>query len=84
MSYNTADNYPLPYDFNGGETTQRTAEQAPRIKVIDHPVSKMEVGEVFYYGKVSDNSLRNAIMVLRKQGKVFETDRVNKTYTRIC
>jgi hypothetical protein len=50
MSYNNADNYPLPYAFNDDNTGKKTYTRP----LVDHPIKHMKPGETYQVQNKTD------------------------------
>jgi hypothetical protein len=84
MSYNTAENYPLPFGFNDGDTGDKYVKpRNGRPFTESHPIALLKVGEAFHYEVIEVRKFNHVLIRMRKIGKKFENDRFQKTYTRI-
>jgi hypothetical protein len=84
MSYNTAENYPLPFGFNDGDTGDKYVKPKYTRKFIDtHPITMLKVGESFNYDGIDQRKFNHVLIRMRKIGKKFRNDRHAKTYTRV-
>jgi hypothetical protein len=84
MSYNNADNYPLPFNFNDGDTGMNYAKpKYPKGYHDNHPIASLNVGESYCYEGQDQREFNHILMRMRKIGKVFKNDRLSQTYTRV-
>jgi len=81
MSYNTAENYPMPFAFNGKDEDKKPKKK--RMELHKHPLTALNVGESYYYGEEVRKDLNYYLIMLRKRGRQFKVDSNARTYTRI-
>ena len=83
MSYNTAENYPLPYNFNDGDVgANYVREREDKVTTKEHALYTLKVGESYCYAQEGRLAIAHVIMYLRKIGRKFSNDRQNQIYTR--
>ena len=84
MSYNTAENYPLPYSFNDGDVgANYVREREDKVLSKEHPLYNLKVGESYCYAQEGGKAIAHVLLYLRKIGRKFSNDRQNQTYTRV-
>jgi hypothetical protein len=81
MSYNTAENYPMPFAFNVKDEEAKPKKE--RMELHKHPLTALNVDESYYYGEEIRKDLNYYLIMLRKRGRQFKVDSNARTYTRI-